>query len=248
MGLIGFLSWLLNSNLNADTRRIFGAPVPNEMNLEASLSGGVSELPPDAVMSATPRPMSEIAHDQIAQLQRIDPDFNEVAFLSQATNAFQAALQAEGAMNPDAVSSIGTSAFVDCLKQKVADWRNSGLTRTIGGLKLDPPTLMKISVDGTQQQMAVRFTGTAVRNTTDSMTNTLSDGSAQPQWFTEFATFVRPAGSTTPKAAAAGAPVNCPKCGAPAPPGALVCPYCSSPLSGTGGTWLLDHLSASAYT
>ncbi len=229
MGLIGFLTWLLNSG---DSSRMFGVPVPNEMNLEASLSGGVSELPPDAIMSATPRPMSEIARDQIAQLQRIDPDFNEVAFLSQATNAFQAALQAEAAMNPDAASSIGTNAFVDCLKQKVAGWRTSGLTRTIAGLKLDPPTLMKISVDGTQQQVTVRFTGTAV----------------QAQWFTEFATFVRPAGSTTPKAAAVGAPVNCPKCGAPAPPGALVCPYCSSPLSGTGGTWLLDHLSASAYT
>lgn len=247
MGFIGFLSWLLSSNVDADTRRILGVSAPGDLTLEASMSVDTS-LPPDATMSELPKPMAEKARDQIAALQQIDPDFNEVAFLNQATAAFQAAMQAEGAMKPDAAASVGTPAFVDCLKQKVDDWRSGALARNVSGVKLDSPTIMKISVDGTQQQLTVRFTGIAVRNTTDTISNTLSDGSAQPQWFTEFATFVRPAGSTTPKTASAGAPVSCPRCGAPAPPGAITCPFCSSPLTGTGGIWLLDHLSASAYT
>jgi hypothetical protein len=203
---MGFLNYLLRLLMSDGSQP---GVVADLTRAEASLpiqDGTTVLLPPDATMSAPARPMSEIAQERVAQLQQIDPDFNQVAFLNQASAAFQPAWQSQAGM-------------------------------TIA--KLDTPTLMKVSVDGMQQQLTVRFTGLATAAGADA---------SQAQTFTEFATFVRPAGSTTPKTVATGAPAKCPGCGAPTPPGALTCPYCNSPLTGTGGDWKLDHLSASAYT
>ena len=41
-----------------------------------------------------------------------------------------------------------------------------------------------------------------------------AEGSVQNETFTEFATFVRPAGAVTPKSAQLGGATHCPSCGA----------------------------------
>jgi hypothetical protein len=94
----------------------------------------------------------------------------------------------------------------------------------------------------------VRFTGGARRFLRDVTTGMVAEGSAQLESFTEFAIFVRPAGSTTPKTAASGGPIHCPSCGAPVDAGAMMCSFCGAALTGTGGAWLLDKVSVSAYT
>jgi predicted lipid-binding transport protein (Tim44 family) len=208
------------------------------------LGGGIASQP------ATPMapPMWVQAKAQLESLQKADPNFLESAFLTQAARTYSAALAAEGAMNADALAGTVTPAFATCFTQRIAQWRDGGFTRVVSDVSLDPPTTFKVAIGGDIQSITVRFTGTARRFTKEDMTNLVSDGSAQPQSFTEFATFVRPAGSTTPKSAADGGPLHCPSCGAPATDGALKCAFCGASLSGTGGSWQLDHTSISAYT
>jgi predicted lipid-binding transport protein (Tim44 family) len=192
--------------------------------------------------------MAQRAHGEVASLQTIDPDFSELQFLSQAGDCYLAYLTAEGTMNPDALASVATPDLIATLRARVAEWNGGGLQRIVSGVKIDGSAIYKVSVDGTRQAIMVRISASGVRYSRDVSTGIAVDGSMQPSSFTEFATFVRPAGATTPKSAAAGGATHCPSCGAPTDAGAAVCPFCGSQLTGTGGTWLLDKTSVSAYT
>jgi hypothetical protein len=108
--------------------------------------------------------------------------------------------------------------------------------------------IIKVTVDGTRQAAIVRFSTSGVRFTQDTDSGVAVDGSAASETFSDFVTFVRPPGTTTPKSAGAGGATHCPSCGAPTTAGDAKCPFCGTQLTGTGGTWLLDHVSASAYT
>jgi len=203
---------------------------------------------PQATAAPSAPPMWVQARQQLETLQKADPAFLESTFLTQAAKTYAAALAAEGAMNADGIAAMVTPAFAAALAQRVSQWRANGFTRVVSDVSLDPPTTLKVAIGGDQESITVRFTGTARRFTKEDMTNLVTEGSAQAQSFTEFATFIRPAGSTTPKSRADGEALHCPSCGAPADNGAMKCAFCGAPLSGTGGTWLLDHTSASAYT
>jgi len=194
------------------------------------------------------RSMADRAQEQIAGLQKIDPDFSDVQFLGQAATIYGAALAAECSMNVDALASIATPALIASFKTRLTTLSGAGLACVVKDIKLLGTTIFKISMDGTRQSIVVRFVGTGVRATQDSASGAAVDGSLTSNSFTEFATFVRPAGTTTPKAAAAGGAINCPSCGAPTVAGAATCPFCGTQLTGTGSVWLLDHLSFSAYT
>lgn len=199
--------------------------------------------------SASPAPPMWVqARAQLDQLRNADPNFLEPAFLTQATKTYAAVLAAEGAMNADAVAALITPAFLAKFKQRIDDWRSGGFIRTVSDVNLDAPTTFKVAIGGDLQSITVRLTGSARRFTKEDMTNLVTEGTAQSESFAEFATFVRPAGSTTPKTVADGGPLHCLSCGAPVDAGALKCAFCGAALSGTGGTWLLDRLSASAYT
>lgn len=245
MALFNFVSWLLSGVFGSDdnTRaRIF-------FNVDVSRDAVTAgPTPIDATQTDAPvKPMWQQAKDQVASLQKIDPDFSDVAFLEQATQTYQKALAAENGMNVSELGADATRNFVDSLAQCISQWQSSGIVRKLTDVKLDPPTLFKVSVDGTQEQIMVRFTGQAARYKIDATSGVVVDGSKQPDYFTEFAMFVRPAGTTTPKSVAAGAPAHCPSCGAPMEPGAAACPYCHTPLTGTSATWQIDKLSASPY-
>jgi predicted lipid-binding transport protein (Tim44 family) len=242
MGLLNFIAWLINGNQNQTVRMWTSDDV---------------DLPPDAFSSdggataalQTPStPMWQQAKDQIASLEKIDPNFSDVAFLEQATKTYLAAQTAENNMDSSALGDSATQQFADQLGQCVAQWQGAGLVRHVSDVKLDAPLIFKVSVDGMQQLITVRFTGQAVRYTADDANCVVTDGSKQPNYFTEFAVFVRPAGTTTPKTLAEGAPAHCQGCGAPVEPGVTVCPYCHTPLTGTGSNWQIDRLSASPYT
>jgi predicted lipid-binding transport protein (Tim44 family) len=241
MGLLNFIAWLINGNSSATVR----AWTSDSIDIPPDAFG-------DATATATPEapstPMWQQAKAQIASLSTIDPDFSEVAFLEQATSIYLAALLAENDMNPSGLGDRATAHFVDQLTQCVTQWQSAGLVRHVSDVKLDSPMTFKVSVDGLQQLITVRFSGQALRYTADDSNCVVTDGSKQPALFTEFAVFVRPAGTTTPKAVGAGAPAHCPSCGAPVDPGVAVCPYCNTPLTGTGSNWQIDRLSASPYT
>jgi predicted lipid-binding transport protein (Tim44 family) len=192
--------------------------------------------------------MQQRAHDDIAGLQKIDPDFSELQFLGQATDQYQAYLTADGAMNADALLPVATPNFVAWYRQHVASWRNAGMRRVVHNMQIVGSTIIKVSTDGTRQAIIVRFSSSGVRYTQDQDTGTATEGSAQPDSFSEFVTFVRPPGTTTPKTAAGGGATHCPSCGAPTTAGAAKCPFCGTQLTGTGSAWLLDKISASAYT
>lgn len=181
-------------------------------------------------------------------LQKADPNFSEPDFLIQAAKAFNAVLTAEGAMDAGSITALVTPNFRAAFVQRIDGWRNDGFTRTVSDLHLDPPATMRVAIGGDEEAITVRFTGSARRNTKEDMTGLLTEGSAGVDSFTEFATFVRPAGATTPKHMAGGGASHCPSCGAPVDDGAVKCTFCGAPLTGTGGTWLLDRLSTSAYT
>ena len=206
------------------------------------------DVPDPSNPAAVAPPMWVQAKAQLETLQKADPNFLETTFLTQATKSYSAMLAAEDAMSADAIASVVTPAFLDRFKQRIAGWRDAGLTRVVSDVTLDPPTTFKVNIGGDVQSITVRFTGSAKRFTKDDMTNLVSEGSAQADSFTEFATFTRPAGSTTPKSAGGGGAIHCPSCGAPADAGALRCSFCGAMISGSGGTWLLDHTSVSAYT
>jgi predicted lipid-binding transport protein (Tim44 family) len=210
-------------------------------------SASIGDSAPGQPAALAP-PMWVQAKAQIESLQKADPNFLESAFLTQCAKTYAAALAAEGSMSADALAGSVTPAFLDKLDQRIAAWRQGGFTRVVSDVSLDGPTAFKVAIGGDTQSITVRFTGSAKRFTKEDMTNLVTEGSAQPESFTEFATFVRPAGSTTPKNTNGDAPMHCPSCGAPADGGALKCAFCGAALSGTGGSWLLDHTSASAYT
>lgn len=235
--MIDFLKLVVNTFFRVETR------TPGYFN-ETDLMPDTTPLGPDL----TSQPMWQKARQQIDDLQKIDPDFNEVAFLSIAASAYLQALAAEGAMDPSGARDVVTPAFAAHLAQRIDDWKNQGLRRVISGTRLDGTTLFKISLDGVSQSLVVRISGAGVRYTQDSATGVAAEGSVQNETFTEFATLVRPAGTVTPKTAQLGGPTHCPSCGAPAPMTGTRCPFCNSPLTPGGAPWLLDHVSQSAYT
>ena len=194
------------------------------------------------------QPMWQKARQQIEDLQKIDPNFNEVGFLTVASSAYVQALNAEDAMDASGAADVVTPAYAARLQQHIDDWKNQGLRRVVRGLKLDGTTLFKISLDGVSQGLVVRISGSGVRYTQDSATGMAAEGSVQNETFTEFATFVRPAGAVTPKSAQLGGATHCPSCGAPAPMSATKCAFCGTPLTASSAPWLLDHISQSAYT
>jgi len=246
MSLINFVAWLLNGALGSENTRASQFFADNDLSAEAMAA---TPMTADAAMAdPVAKPMWQQAKDQVASLQKVDPDFSDVAFLEQATQTYQKALTAANDMNPSELGAFATQNFTDSLSQCISQWQSSGIVRKVTDVKLDPPTLFKVSVDGLQQQIMVRFTGQAARYKINATTDTVVEGSKQPEYFAEFATFVRPAGTTTPKSTAAGAPAHCPGCGAPVEPGTAVCPYCRTPLTGTSATWQIDRLSASPYT
>ncbi len=240
--LFGSVGTLLNSLAQDRRQREF--IFTDQTDLPSAALGA------DAPAQGTPLapPMWVQAKAQIESLQKADPNFLESAFLTQSARSYAAVLAAEGSMNAQALAGLVTPGFLDKFDQRVQGWRDGGFTRVVSDVQLDGPTTFKVAIGGDTQSINVRFTGSAKRFTKEDMTNLVTDGSAQVESFTEFATFVRPAGSTTPKAAGDSGPLHCPSCGAPADSGALKCAFCGAPLSGTGGAWLLDHTSASAYT
>lgn len=213
----------------------------------AGLPSSVTSADNDLASPPAP-PMWVQAKAQLETLQKADPEFLETNFLAQASKTYAAALAAEGAMDDAPLAGLVSPAYEQHFHARVVAWKNGGFTRVVSDVRLDDPTTFKVSIGGDVQAITVRFTGSATRFTREDMTNVISDGSAQSQSFTEFATFVRPAGSTTPKAAALAGALHCPSCGAPVADGALRCSFCGAAISGSGGTWLLDRTSASAYT
>lgn len=187
------------------------------------------------------------AQAQIAVLQKVDPYFNEIGFLGEAGKTYKTALVAEGAMSPDMAASAASRHFRDHLIKRVSDWRAQSAVRHLSDVEFNSSVIFKIFVDGLHQFIMVRFTGTWFRYTASASSHAVIEGSKMAERFIEFATFVRPAGTTTPKSIAAGAPIHCPGCGAPVQPGSVVCPFCVTPLTGTGGTWLLDKVSETPY-
>lgn len=198
--------------------------------------------------SGPPMSIQERVHAEIAALQQTDPNFNELQFLAQATASYQAYLAADGAMDADALTSFATPEFVTEYRACVSKWRAAGLRRVVHDMKTAGSAVIKIMLDGTRQAMVVRLISTGVRFTQDIDSGIATEGSAQSDSFTQFATFVRPAGTSTPKSGAAGGTIHCPSCGAPATAGAARCAFCGTNITGTGGTWLLDKISESAYT
>ena len=233
---------------------IFFSDNDNDAVMFSSLSPSPTMLAPQfdtsatSTASAATQPMWAKAQQQIDALKQIDPDFNQIAFLDYAAKAWTQAQAAEGAMDASGATSVVTPVYAANLKSHIDDWKNQGFRRVISGLKLDGTTLYKVSLDGVSQSLVVRVAGSGVRYTQDTASGTAEDGSMQSDTFTEFATFVRPAGSVTPKTAALGGQTHCPSCGAPAPASATVCPFCNTPLTPSGAPWLLDHVSQSAYT
>jgi hypothetical protein len=235
--VLDFLKLLAGNLFRATTRR-------TDYFNSTDLMPDTSPLGPDIVA----QPMWQKARQQIDDLRKIDPDFNEVAFLSIAASAYTTALAAEGAMDPSGARNVDTPAFAAHLAQRIDAWKNQGLRRVVSGIKLDGTTLFKVSLDGATQSLVVRISGSGVRYTQDTATGVAAEGSMQTESFTEFATLVRPAAAVTPKSAQVGGPTHCPSCGAPAPAMATICPYCKTPLTPGGAPWLLDHVSQSAYT
>lgn len=194
------------------------------------------------------QPMWQKARQQIEDLQKIDPNFNEVGFLAYAASAYVRALTIEGAMDPNGAHDVETASYAACVAKRIDEWNSQGLRRVVSDLRLDGTTLFKISLDGQSESLVVRVSGRGVRYTQDIATGVAAEGSNQSETFTEFATFVRPAGAVTPKTAQLGGPTHCPSCGAPAPMSATKCEFCGTPLTASSAPWLLDHISQSAYT
>jgi predicted lipid-binding transport protein (Tim44 family) len=192
-------------------------------------------------------PMWQQAQTQLAQLQKADPNFTEVTFLAQAAKTYTAAVQAEAAGLTQGVEAALTPACAQRLKQRADARRAAGQSRIVAGLQIDSSRVFRVGVDAVHQSITVRFTGSATRWTRDDVTGVPVEGSPQNASFAEFATFLRPAGSMTPARSQAGTAAQCPSCGAPLGDGASSCAFCGASLS-AGSAWLLDKISASAYT
>ena len=197
---------------------------------------------------APPASIQERVHDEIASLQKIDPEFNELQFLAQASSIYQTYLACDADMDPDGMTAIATPECVASYRACVTNWKSAGLRRVVRDTKMVATAIIRVMIDGSRQAIVVRLISSGVRFTQDIDTGAAAEGSAGARSFTEFGTFVRPPGITTPKSAGAGGAIHCPSCGAPTSTGAAKCPYCGTQLTGTGGIWLLDKIGASPYT
>lgn len=255
-GVMNVLGFFINVAWRSGSTRqsIFFSDNDGNDVMFSSLSPSTTLLDPQMDLSTTTatsvasQPMWAKAQQQVDALKQIDSDFNQIAFLDYAAKAWTQAQTAEGSMDASSASAVVTPAYLANLKTRIDDWKNQGFRRVVSGLKLDGTTLYKVSLDGVSQSLVVRIAGSGVRYTQDTATGSAADGDMQSETFTEFATFVRPAGAVTPKTAALGGQTHCPSCGAPAPASATVCPFCNTPLTPSGAPWLLDHVSQSAYT
>jgi len=197
---------------------------------------------------APPPSIQDRVHDEVAGLQQIDPDFNELQFLAQAADVYMRYLACDAEMNAAGMTAIATPRCVAAYQACAANWEKAGLRRVVHDMKMVSSAIINVMLDGSRQAIVVRLVSTGVRFTQDISSGVAAVGSPQSDYFTEFVTFVRPPGTTTPKSAGSGGAIHCPSCGAPTTAGEVKCPFCGTQLTGTGGTWLLDHLSASAYT
>ncbi|MBV8170696.1 MAG: transporter [Candidatus Eremiobacteraeota bacterium] len=248
MGLLNFISWLLGGDVRVKTTvwsRVWSSDDPTMA--DGMLDDPAAALGAGSGLATPPKPMWQQARDQIASLQKIDPGFSEVSFLTQASKTYLAALDAEDHMDAGALQGIASQSYTEQLANCITTWRAANLVRHVTGVTIDSPMIFKVTTDGACESIVVRFTGRSVRYTSNDSTGVVTDGGAQPAFFTEFATFTRPSGTTTPPTGA-NAPTHCPSCGAPIEPGTATCPYCNTPLSGTGTLWLIDRLAASPYT
>jgi len=241
MSIAKFVDSLLNPASTSST----GMFATDDISLQAMATGAAVNADAQSVLHGT---MADRARDQITELQRVDPNFSEVQFLAQASTLYGAALATETTMDIGGLAGIATPEFLATFQKRFDDLRQCGLQCAVSDIKLLSSTIMNLTLDATKQSILVRFVGTGVRASQDAVTHAAVDGSLTPQSFTEFATFVRPAGTTTTPTAAQGGDTHCPSCGAPTVAGAAKCPFCGTQLTGTGSDWLLDKLSASAYT
>ncbi|HKW44352.1 MAG TPA: TIM44-like domain-containing protein [Candidatus Eremiobacteraceae bacterium] len=240
------LSFVLNAAVRSGNTRQGSFFSNDDVNFESFTAPQAMLLSQPDTDAAT-QPLWAKAQQQIAALKQIDSGFNEIAFSETAATAYTKTLSAENAMDANVARGVVTPAYAANLAARIDAWENQGFRRVVSGLKLDGTTIFKVALDGVSESIVVRISGSGVRYTQDTASGTASEGSVQNETFTEFATFVRPAGSVTPKTAQAGGPTHCPSCGAPAPANATICPYCNTPLTASAAPWLLDHVSQSAY-
>lgn len=238
----------MDDDIDKVVKSIFGiAPDDGEQDrFSQMMAGGAAVVSP----SPAPQAMWQRVRDQVAGFQKIDPQFSPEAVASRAQVLLAREFQAENAMDASGLAGIATPDFIECLQEKIAQWRAAGMRRVVENPTFDPGVLFKVTVDGDSQRAVVRMTGSAVRYVADAALGGLADGSRDPESFTEFVAMRRPVGAVTPAVSAPAAKMTvCPGCGAPISAGASLCSYCGTALgSNAVGDWLLDHLSQSAYT
>ena len=240
LGVITFVVRVLTERSTTGGRMwIDDAPSAEAMSFEATAGQWAAPGPPPSIQQRL--------HDEVAALQQIDPDFNELQFLSQAALSYQTVFAADASMDADVLSPVATPEFILWYRAKIERWRAAGLRRVVRDMKIINSSVMKVSIDGTKQAIITRLISSGIRFTQDKDTDAAVEGSSQSDSFTEFVTFVRPPGTTTPKSAGEGGATHCPSCGAPTTAGQATCPFCGTQLTGTGASWLLDRIAATPY-
>ena len=121
------------------------------------------------------------------------------------SSIYQTYLACDADMDPDGMTAIATPECVASYRACVAKWKMAGMRRVVRDTKMMGSAIIRVMIEGSRQAIVVRLISTGVRCTQDIGTGATVQGSAAPESFTEFGTFVRPPGITTPKSAGAGA-------------------------------------------
>jgi predicted lipid-binding transport protein (Tim44 family) len=161
-------------------------------------------------------------------IKAADPGFDVAAFESSARAAFLSVKQAWQELDIARVTGYLSDALTLTLQSQVDDMRRQGVRNVLEGLEIQDEHIVDA---GAGDHIVVRFDALVAHYAVDA-SGQIVFGDRTRKAFTEFWSFVRPAGSLS------GSEATCPNCGAPLQPDATGrCRYCRGVLAGGTSGW-----------
>jgi hypothetical protein len=204
-----------------------------------SLGGGYTI--PTPVAAARPAFDANAVADGIAALKKLDPNFDERAFLDRAQTSFFKVQQAWAARNQDLARDCLSDALYERHKMQTDQLVANHQVDVLENIVIGNARIVKVEAGTAFDSITVAFTASMTDYTIDEATKKVVGGNQFQQTFTEYWTFIRrsdaksTAGQTTLNA-------TCSSCGAPLQLKDGKCAYCGAFARTSSSDWVVDTI------
>lgn len=166
------------------------------------------------------------------------PQLSWDSFIARAKNTFNTLQSAWSAGDWEKVRHLETHSLYNTHRYWMENYREAGLSNRVEDVEIKAVDLARIETDAFYEGITVRIFAKAYDYTLDKQDKVVSGSKRTKQSFSEYWTFVRPAGE---KKKSDGH--HCPNCGAPVEPGpSTVCDFCASVVMKDSNEWVLAEI------